>query len=290
MRKKFSKGNIAIEVNSTGAELKSMINEGIDYIWCSDPKYWNRSAPVLFPVCGKLKDLETYIDGKLYHIGQHGFLRDLEFDFVSEENGTIVYRNTYNDETLKIYPYKYQAEIAYTILDDGVKTEFRIKNIDDKEIMFNIGGHPAINCPLYPEEDFNDYTIHFEKPEVVNSPLIMKDATLDFNTTVLHYPSLTNLLLKKEIFYIDTIIINNVKSRVVTLTNRNKQGIKFSFENFSTLAIWTPHNDAPFVCIEPWQGYNDVIDSDKQYAHKADLVHLKPNEEYRCSYTIEILK
>lgn len=290
MRKKFSNGSITIEVNSNGAELKSLVSDGIDYIWCSDPKYWNRSAPVLFPVIGKLKDLETYIDGKLYHMSQHGFLRDQEFEFKEEEDNVITYQSKFNEETLKMYPYKYQAQIIYTLLDNGVKTEFVIKNIDNKEIMFNIGGHPAFNCPLYEGEDFDDYSIHFEEKEVVNSPLIMKDATLDFNTIVLHYPSLTNLLLKKEIFYIDTIMIRDVKSRTVSLLNKNGQGVKFSFENFSTLCVWTPHNDAPFVCIEPWQGYNDLVDSDKQYAHKADLVHLKPNEEYRCSYTIELLK
>ena len=290
MLKKISKDGMEISINTSGAELKSLVSDGINYIWCSDPKYWNRSAPVLFPVVGKLKGLETEIEGKTYHIPQHGFLRDLEFEYLGEIDGKYTFTNKYSFDTLKMYPFKYEANISYSIDGNKLKTEFKIKNIDAKEIYFNIGGHPAINCPLYEGESFNDYSIHFEKAELVNSPLIMGDATLDFSKTVLHYPSLTNLQLKKEIFYIDTIMITNVKSREVVLSNKDGKGVKFSFENFTTFSIWTPHNEAPFVCLEPWQGYNDLVDTKKTYLEKADLVHLLPNEEYVCSYTIELLK
>ena len=37
----------------------------------------------LFPIVGKLRDLKTYIDGNLYSMNQHGFLRDREFELES---------------------------------------------------------------------------------------------------------------------------------------------------------------------------------------------------------------
>lgn len=42
-------------------------------------KVWNRSAPVLFPIVGKLKNDSYNWAGKTYQLNQHGFARDMEF-------------------------------------------------------------------------------------------------------------------------------------------------------------------------------------------------------------------
>ena len=72
--------------------------------------------------------------------------------------------------------------------------------------------------------------------------------------------------------------------------NKENKGIEFSYPKFSTLAIWTPYNEAPFICLEPWIGYNDLHDTNGEYLTKADLVKLNPNESYEVSYTIKIIK
>ena len=138
MLKKFEKNGISIEINTLGAELKSLVSGDVNYIWCSNPKFWDRSAPVLFPVVGKLKGLQTQIEDKIYHIPQHGFLRDLEFELFEEKDNTITFVNKYNDETLKMYPYKYQAFIRYTINLTELKTEFIIKNIKLIRIIYKV--------------------------------------------------------------------------------------------------------------------------------------------------------
>ena len=54
------------EIALKGAELKGLSGNDIEYIWKGNPKYWNRSAPFLFPIVGTLKDKETYINGDLF--------------------------------------------------------------------------------------------------------------------------------------------------------------------------------------------------------------------------------
>ncbi len=50
-----------------------------EYLWNADAKFWKRSAPVLFPFVGSLKNKEYHYEGKTYSMGQHGFARDMEF-------------------------------------------------------------------------------------------------------------------------------------------------------------------------------------------------------------------
>ena len=51
--------NVSIKINELGAELKSFNVFGKEYIWYSDPKFWGRSAPFLFPIVGSIKDKKT---------------------------------------------------------------------------------------------------------------------------------------------------------------------------------------------------------------------------------------
>ena len=86
----------------------------------------------------------------------------------------------------------------------------------------------------------------------------------------------------------DALIIKNIKSKVAYLLNKNNKGIKFTFENFNTLALWTkPKNN--YICLEPWCGYDDLVDSNHLFDTKADLVEIKPGEEKEYSYTIELI-
>lgn len=278
-----------VKINKLGAELKAYNVNNKDYIWNSDPKYWRRSAPFLFPVVGSLKNKQTTIDGVIYPLSQHGFLRDQEFKVIKKGNNYIVLENQYNDETLKLYPFKYKAQIKYEVINHSLTTSIIITNLGKEEMPFNIGGHPAFNVPLYENESFSDYKIIFEKEENIHSPKVCDGGLLDFNTIVYQKDDTKELNLTKDIFTIDTILIRDVNSRKVQLVNKDNKGIEFSYNGFNTLAIWTPFNDAPFICLEPWKGYNDLIDSDGDYKKKRDLIKLKENESHLVSYTINIL-
>ena len=66
--------------------------------------------------------------------------------------------------------------------------------------------------------------------------------------------------------------------------------IIITYPKFKTLAIWTPFNDAPFVCIEPWIGYNDRHDTNGDFRTKDDVQKLSPQESFSCEFMIEIIK
>ena len=81
MRYVLENQTLRVEIDTHGAEVKSVQrkNDGREYMWQADPKYWGRTSPVLFPFVGGLRNREYTYGGKNYRMGQHGFARDMEF-------------------------------------------------------------------------------------------------------------------------------------------------------------------------------------------------------------------
>ena len=139
---------LTLEISSLGAELQSIKDaNGNEYLWDGDEKYWNRHSPILFPiVCGLWKD--TYrIDGKKYTLTRHGFARDTEFKLVGKTADRLTFALIDNEETQKNYPYHFNLAISYRLEGNEIHVIWHVENTDDKEIMFQIGGHPAFLVP-----------------------------------------------------------------------------------------------------------------------------------------------
>ena len=139
---------LTVEISSLGAELQSIKDaQGNEYLWDGDEQYWNRHSPILFPiVCGLWKD--TYrIDGKEYQLGRHGFARDTEFQLISKGEDRITYALTDSEATLKDYPYHFNLAITYRLEGKKLHVIWHVANTDDKQIFFQIGGHPAFLVP-----------------------------------------------------------------------------------------------------------------------------------------------
>lgn len=289
MKYKLYNNGISVIINSRGAEVKSLIKDDTEYIWGGSEQSWNRSSPILFPIVGSLKNKTTKIFDREYSMSQHGFLRDQDFHLVSQECCEIVLEFNSNDKTHKMYPFNFTARVNHTLEKNTLTTTVKVTNNDSKEMFFNIGGHPGFSCPLFAGEEFTDYRIEFEKTESFASPSVENDATLNFDKPYKVFKNLSVLNLDYSYFEIDAIIIPKVNSNFVKLLNKDNKGIKFSFDDFNSFAIWTHPNKSPFVCLEPWIGYADSYNSDGIFINKPDMVSLKPNEEFTCQYKIEIL-
>ena len=139
---------LTLEISSLGAELQSIKDaNGNEYLWDGDEKYWNRHSPILFPiVCGLWKD--TYrTEGKEYHLPRHGFARDTEFKLVGKTADRLTFALIDNEETQKNYPYHFNLAISYRLQGNEIHVIWHVENTDDKEIFFQIGGHPAFMVP-----------------------------------------------------------------------------------------------------------------------------------------------
>lgn len=285
----LEKGDLAIDVNALGAELTSIKYEGKEFLWNADEKYWKRHAPVLFPIVGRLKDNTTIIDGKEYSMGQHGFARDSEFKEIFSSEAKVTYLLSYNEETLKMYPYKFELYISYELYENKVKVTYEVKNVDDKDIYFSIGGHPAFNWPLVEGEKFEDYYIEFEKNETQKF-IKNNDGCLSYENSLI-IDNTNKIELNKSKFSIDTFTLKKLNSSRVSLkSKKSSASVNIYFDGFPYFGIWSKENEAEFICLEPWYGVADFIEHNKNFKTKEGILKLEIGKKFDCSYIIEVKK
>ena len=117
MLKTLENDILRLTVDTHGAEIHSLVakDTGIEYIWQADPNYWQRHAPILFPIVGKLKNGQYEYDGTVYRMPGHGFARDKEFEFSGQTENSLEYTLTYDEDILRMYPFKFKLTVTYTI-------------------------------------------------------------------------------------------------------------------------------------------------------------------------------
>ena len=98
------------------------------------------------------------------------------------------------------------------------------------------------------------------------------------------------IILNKDTFINDALILKDLKSREVILKDENNlEKLIFKFEKFPYLGVWSKP-EAPFICIEPWFNTADKIDSNGQYKDKENLIELDTNEEFEAEYSVKFFE
>ena len=158
-----------VAVNTMGAELKSFKDpSGKEYVWNSDPAFWMRSSPLLFPTIGNLRNGETTMKGQVYPLVKHGFCKDTEFEVKDLSDDTVTFLLHANEETLKSYPYQFELSLTYHLSDNELSMEYRVVNHDTEEMFYHIGAHPGFMLPVSSGETLADCELVFEKTEDFN--------------------------------------------------------------------------------------------------------------------------
>ncbi|MBP5326715.1 MAG: aldose 1-epimerase family protein [Bacteroidales bacterium] len=280
-------GSIAIEVNKHGAEMVSLKKDGREYLWSGDAAFWNRHAPILFPVVGKPFNNELHVDGKVYPMKQHGFARDSEFEVIGEGRLRMV-----ENDLSASYPYRIGLEVCYRLDGSDVEVVWTVENLDHRDAYFQIGAHPGFLLPDYePEKMINGYVRFYSKEGKRINPALT--SSLEDGNRIPKGPNnflLHETLLMPDTFCHDALIIEQGQVGAVQLYDRHcKPVLAVHCSQAEAFGIWAPHKEGcPFVCIEPWCGICDekgyVGDiSSRQYIHR-----LAPKEKYSFTYTIEL--
>ena len=66
--------NLEVKINELGAEVKSIYGFDTEYIWEGKKEIWGNSCPLLFPICGGLKEDKYTVYGEEYSLSKHRLL------------------------------------------------------------------------------------------------------------------------------------------------------------------------------------------------------------------------
>lgn len=282
--------DLVVEISDHGAELKAVKYKNINYLHDSNPNFWGRSAPILFPNIGAIKNNVCMINGNPYFLTKHGFLRDRDFTIFHQELSSITFTYTSTETDYTIYPFQFKIDITYQIHGNLLKSYIVVTNLSNETMLFNLGLHPAFKVPLFDDEKFEDYKIVFKESADYTCPVVnLKDGTIDFEQIARKFENLKELPLNYDDYKNDALVFPKLKTHFVKLLNKDENhGITFEFNDFPMLGIWTPnHVKANFICIEPWIGCADPSNHSGNFNEKCHLIHLDKNQTQLITYQIK---
>lgn len=290
MLSKLENEFLSIVSSTFGGELHSIIRKdtGLEYLWNGDEEYWKYHAPVLFPTVGKVRNNTYRVNDKEYKLPQHGLARTLEFSKLYSDETSICYELKFSEESLKIYPFKFNLKIKYTLIKTSIKVEYIVENLDSSEIYFSIGAHPAFMWPLLEGEAKSDYYFEFSEKETASIMQLNSEGYF-YRKEISFLKNEKILPLSEEVFKNDALVFHDLRSKEITLKSKNhNNAISVEFSDFPHLGLWSKPTGAPFICIEPWLGHSDYEDFHGEFKDKAGIIRLDVEKNFCCSYTITL--
>lgn len=259
---------LEVQIKSEGAELTAVKKSGKDILWDGSSEAWRGQAPVLFPICGGLRDNKYIINNNEYTMQKHGFAKKREFELEAHTSDAATFLLKSDKESLKCYPFDFELRISYKLNKNTLQIRYDVKNSGTQKMYFSIGSHESYSCPNGIEE----WSIIFEKTETLNSKTV-NGSLLDYKTN--HILENSRILpLKNEYFQIDALIFSDLNSKKLILKNNTtNESAEINFDGFNHLLLWTIPGEK-FICIEPWCGLPDYIDSNYDLTQKKGIISL----------------
>ncbi|RVU00031.1 aldose 1-epimerase family protein [Mucilaginibacter limnophilus] len=280
---------LRVTIRQQGAELTSIQNKttGIEHLWQADASVWAWHAPTLFPVVGGLVNDELLVQGQAYKLPRHGFARNSTFILDENSRQQATFSLPYSNKTLEVYPYKFDFQIIYTLIDNALRVTYKVINLDDKTIYFSVGGHPAFNVPFHAGEQYEDYYLEFETEEPLVTNLLSSAGYFTGETAPVSLEG-KKLRLSADLFSRDALVFKNIRSKLVTIkSDKHGESLSVEYPHFEHLGIWAKQG-APFLCIEPWLGYADAKGGNADISQKEAIHSLKHGHTFEAAYYISV--
>jgi galactose mutarotase-like enzyme len=264
-------------IDPLGAQLSILRDaEGQDLLWDGDPKYWAGRAPILFPIVGALNDGHYRWRGQRYALPRHGLARTRRFEVLNSDERELVFRLSANDETLKLYPFRFELDVAYRLEGQAFVIEATARNLGGEPMPASLGFHPAFRWPL--SRGGHDIRFEFDEPAAVRR--------LDANgllSPAAHSSPVQGrtLVLEDALFVEDVVIFDQLVSRQLSYGLSDAAGatgtrrLAVSFTGATHLGLWSKPG-APFICIEPWRGVADPVGFDNELDRKPGIFIVQP--------------
>lgn len=289
-------GIIEAQISEDGAELTNLkrADGRFEYVWQADAAFWGRHAPMLFPIVGKVWNGKFQVDGKSYEMSQHGFARDSRFTVLCAQDDSVTLVLESSEESLKKYPFPFRLEAEYRVVDCSLEVSWKVMNIGSKEMFFQIGAHPGFNLPDYDSADFiHGYFRLLSGGEPVYNLIVGKLTSGGYRSDDAGMISLDGdalLPITSSLFVSDALVLEEHQTDCVELYDKyGTQLLSLECPCAPVWGLWSPPSkNAPFACIEPWQGRCDADGFDGPIQQREYIQSLAPGATYTFAYRITV--
>ena len=275
---------LTVKVNELGAELRSIVYNNTEYMWEGKPEIWSGTAPIMFPICGGLKEDKYLLKGKEYTLTKHGFAKLSLFEIESVTDESAIFLLKSSEETKASYPFDFEFRVIYTLSGKSLKVDYKVDNKSADTMYFNVGAHEAYATP----EGIEDYDVLFDEEQTLNAQNLYGNILSQTSYPIIKDSKV--LPLYDKYFILDALPFKNIKFKAATLRNRKTgRALRVDFENAPYFLLWHKHG-AGYMCLEPWNGIPDVPGSSYDITEKEGITALDSNKTFTFTHTITVVE
>lgn len=240
-------------VSTYGAELiRVQDREGQERLHTPTPGGWMRVSPLLFPLCGRLRDGRYTYDGREYALPGHGFLPTSETEPVAVSDRSLTLRLQDSDATRDVYPFPFQLEVSYIALGDTLRVETVIRNTGRETMPYMFGGHPGVRLPITADTTARSCVLTLGACELLRYP-VLPGGMISRAAEPLHLPAGRMPYDPDWIDGVDTAVLSGAGHTVTLSDGQGQHGVTMTYgEEFPYLCLWKEAGCEDYLCLEPW--------------------------------------
>jgi galactose mutarotase-like enzyme len=224
----------------------------------ADRRYGN---PILFPApsashAGEILNAWSH-DGEVHPMAFHGFARNSYWHLLKHSESSVSAELSPQTETKLSFPFEFILRLTYTISKNSLVLDAIVQNLDDKPFPYGFGLHPYLQCPLGGEGTKADCSIKLPSGKrIVSKNFWRTSSSIPFpaqEISAIDHDHLTHTIVLSD-SGASELELKNQKNGMIT-----RVSVKGSKNSFPIWAIWSDTPEDPYVCIEPWTDYPNML-------------------------------
>jgi len=270
----FGRGSARIEL--LGAQLRSFRLDGRETLWPGSPDIWPSSAPLLFPVVGKLQNDRLLADGRACPHPMHGLARHRTFVVESQTADRV--RLACEHAADYRFPWDWRLEVEYALDEASLVWSVRVANPSSAPLPFQLGFHPGFATGAVPVE------LSWETPcEPVALGVVPGLGLLDGSEQPLG--NRTRLAWQDRPTALVCAGLATASVRVASGTAT----VRVEYDPMPELWVFWAPPGAPFLCPEGWYGRPDRVGGPVECVDRPGTRILGGGESFTatCRITLE---
>lgn len=240
-------------ISTRGAELiRVRDSEGQERMHIPTAGGWERVSPLLFPLCGRLREGRYTYGGREYTLPGHGFLPTSETEVVAAGENTLTLRLQDSEQTLAVYPFPFRLEVTYTALGNTLRTETVIRNVGLETMPYMFGGHPGVRLPLSTAETPRSCLLDLGACEIRRYP-VLPGGLIGLSAETMRLPGGRMSYDPDWIDRVNTAVLMGTGHTITLSDGEGRHGVTLTYgEEFPYLCLWKEIGCEDYLCLEPW--------------------------------------
>ncbi|WDE98345.1 hypothetical protein PQO03_21265 [Lentisphaera profundi] len=263
--------NFGVVCDTYGAKILAFYVDGKNILFYEEDDISHSGIPLCFPSFGPLENNAFVWKGKTYPMKQHGFIRDNDFELLSQDESSLSLVLRSSQKTKERYPFDFEFIVNYQLTSDDLVMTYEFKNLSNESLPLAPGIHPyfAVDNP-------SEITFSSKAEKVYDNlqdyTLVAMDKTECFED------------MGEQKYRIhgapDLHIIGHNESKNILNLGNPKVEMTFDTNDFPRFTIWRKSADVPYICFEPANGKN---------ALNAKPFLVPPNQSWKTSVSLKTL-